>query len=203
MYQFAKPLAPQDSYHYLHIAQHWYDSNPANDQYNFIVFFPLYPILIRLITFNFNYINLSALIVSNISSVIALIYLFKLTKLDFDDGVAQKAILFLSIFPTAYFLSVIYTEGLFLALIIASLYYARREKWPLAGVLGFLAALTRLGGLLMMPVLIVEYLHQKSWNPKKIANLNLLWICLALGGFLDLLEHKLPSHRRRLQICDH
>ncbi len=184
MYQFAKPLAPHDSYHYLYLAQHWYDSNPAHDQYNFIVFFPLYPILIRLITFNFNYVNLSALIVSNISSVIALIYLFKLTKLDFDDGVALKAILFLSIFPTAYFLSVPYTEALFLALIIASLYYARREKWPLAGVLGFLAALTRLGGLLMMPVLLVEYLHQKSWNPRKIANLNLLWICLALGGFL-------------------
>jgi hypothetical protein len=184
MYQFAKPLAAQDSYHYLYIAQHWYDSNPADDQYNFIVFFPLYPIIVRLITFNFSYINLSALIVSNVSSVIALFYLFKLTKLDFDDGVAQKAILFLSIFPTAYFLSVPYTEGLFLALIIASLYYARREKWPLAGVLGFLAALTRLGGLLMMPVLLVEYLHQKSWKPRKIANLNLLWICLALGGFL-------------------
>jgi hypothetical protein len=106
MYQFAKPLAPQDSHHDLHIAQHWYDNDPTHDQYNFIVFFPLYPILIRLITFNFNYINLSALIVSNISSVIALIYLFKLTKIDFDDGIAQKAILFLSIFPTAY-LSVI------------------------------------------------------------------------------------------------
>ena len=184
MYQFAKPLAPQDSYHYLYLAQHGYDSNPAHDQYNFIVFFPLYPILVRLITFNFNYINLSALIVSNVSSVIALFYLFKLTKLDFNDGVAQKAILFLSIFPTAYFLSVPYTEGLFFALIIASLYYARREKWPLAGVLGFLAALTRLGGLLMMPVLLVEYLHQKNWKPRKIANLNLLWICLALGGFL-------------------
>ena len=188
MYQFAKPLASQDSYHYIYLAQYWYDSNPEHDQYNFIVFFPLYPILVRLITFNFSYINLSALIVSNVSSAIALLYLFKLTKLDFNDGVAQKAILFLSIFPTAYFLSVPYTEGLFLALIIVSLYYARQGKWPLSGVLGFLAALTRLGGLLMMPVLIVEYLHQKSWKPKKIANLNLLWICLALAGFLIYLN---------------
>ena len=184
MYEFAKPLAAQDTYHYFYIAQHWYDSNPADDQYNFIVFFPLYPLLIKLITFNYNYVNLSALIVSNVSSVIALFYLFKLTKLDFDDGVAQKAVLFLSIFPTAYFLSAPYTEGLFFALIIASLYYARLEKWPIAGVLSFLAALTRLGGLLMLPVLLVEYLHQKGWKPRKIVNLNLLWICLAAAGFL-------------------
>lgn len=184
MYEFAKPLAAQDSYHYLYIAHHWYDSNPSDDQYNFIVFFPLYPILVKLITFDFSYVNLSALIVSNASSVIALFYLFKLAKLDFDDGVAQKVVLFLSIFPTAYFMSVPYTEGLFLALTIACLYYARLGKWPLAGVLGFLAALTRLGGLLMMPVLLVECLHQKGWKPRKIVNLNLAWICLAFAGFL-------------------
>ena len=184
MYEFAKPLAAQDTYHYFYIAQHWYDSNPADDQYNFIVFFPLYPLLIKLITFNYNYVNLSALIVSNVSSAIALFYLFKLTKLDFSDGVAQKAVLFLSIFPTAYFLSVPYTEGLFFLLIIASLYYARLGKWPIAGVLSFLAALTRLGGLLMMPVLLVEYLHQTGWKPRKIINLNLMWIFLAIVGFL-------------------
>jgi hypothetical protein len=184
MYEFAKPLAAQDSYHYLYIAQHWYDSNPSDDQYNFIVFFPLYPILIKLITFDYSYVNLSALLISNVTSVIALFYLFKLTKLDFDDGVAQKAVLFLSIFPTAYFMSVPYTEGLFLALTIACLYYARLGKWPIAGTLGFLAALTRLGGLLMLPVLLVEYLHQKGWKPRKIMNFNLLWICLAFVGFL-------------------
>jgi hypothetical protein len=188
MYQFAKPLAPHDTYHYLYIAQHWYDGNPSDDQYNFIVFFPLYPVLVHLITFDFNYVNLSALIVSNVSSAIALFYLFKLAKLDFDDSGAQKAVLFLSIFPTAYFLSVPYTEGLFFALVIASLYYARLGKWPLAGTLGFFAALTRLGGLLMMPVLAVEYLHQKAWKLRKIFDINFLWICLAFLGFLVYLN---------------
>jgi hypothetical protein len=184
MYEFAKPLAPHDTYHYLYIAQYGYDGNSSDDQYNFIVFFPLYPALIHLITFDYSYVNLSALIVSNVSSAIALFYLFKLTKLDYDDGVAQKAVLFLSIFPTAYFLSIPYTEGLFFVLVIASLYYGRLGKWPLAGSLAFFAALTRLGGLLMLPVLLVEYLHQKGWKPRKIVNLNLLWIFFALAGFL-------------------
>jgi hypothetical protein len=115
-------------------------------------------------------------------------YLYKLTKLDFDDGVAQKAILFLSIFPTAYFLSAPYTEGLFFALVIASFYYARLSRWAASGFLAFLAALTRISGLLMLPVLLIELLHQKVWKPKKMLSVNLLWIFLVLAGFLVYLN---------------
>ena len=174
-----------DAPHYIDIARNWYVNQ--GDQQNFIVFFPLYPILIRLFTSNFSYVNLSALAVANVSSIFAFVYLFKLAKLDFDDGVAQKAVLFLSVFPTAYFLSAPYTEGLFFALIIASIYYARLSKWPLAGVLGLFAAVTRMAGLLLLPVLLVEYLHQKEWKPRKIGS-EVLWVSLALVGFLIYLN---------------
>jgi len=170
-----------DSPHYIDIAKNWYVNE--GDQRNFIVFFPLYPLLIRLTTFSFEYINLSALIVSNVSSILAAVYLFKLAKLDFNDDVAKRSVLYLSVFPTAYFLSAIYTEGLFFALVIASVYYARVKKWPLAGFLSLLAALTRLAGLVLLPTLIVEYFHQKGWRLKKV-DANLFWPCLALAGFL-------------------
>jgi hypothetical protein len=188
-HQFARPLAPQDGPHYLDIAKNWYTGDPTLDASNFIVFFPLFPLLIRLVAVDLSYSGLSAaaLIVSNVSSLIALAYLYKLAKLDFSDGVALKAVLFLSIFPTAYFLSAPYTEGLFFALTISSLYYARLNKWPLAGFLGFFAALTRLGGLLMLPILAVEYLHQRGWNIKRI-QLNVIWIFGALAGFLVYLN---------------
>jgi hypothetical protein len=188
-HQFARPLAPQDGPHYFDIAKNWYIGNPNIDASNFIVFFPLYPILIRAITLNLSYNSLSAsaLIISNVCSLIALIFLYKLAKLDFDDSVALKAVLFLSIFPTAYFLSAPYTEGLFFALVISSLYFARLSKWPMAGILGFLAALTRLGGLLMLPVLLVEYLHQKGWKWRRIG-LSSLWTFLTAAGFLIYLN---------------
>ena len=114
-----------------------------------------------------SYINLSALIVANVCSLIAFIYLYKLAKLEFGEGVAVKAVLFLSVFPTAYFLSAPYTEGLFFAVVIASIYYARLGKWEIAGLMSLFAALTRLAGLLLLPVLLVEYYHQKGWKPKK------------------------------------
>jgi Gpi18-like mannosyltransferase len=170
-----------DAPHYVDIAKNWYVN--TGDQANFIVFFPLYPILIHLFTFDYNYANLSALAISNVCSLIAFFYLYKLTKLEFDNKVATKAVIFLSIFPIAYFLSVPYTEGLFFALVIASIYYARLGKWQLAGAISMFAALTRLAGILLLPVLFVEYFHQKGWKPKK-TDLHVLWIFLALAGFL-------------------
>ncbi len=174
-----------DSPHYIDIAKNWYVNQ--GEQRIFLVFFPLYPILIRLSTVDFNYINLSALLISNISSIIGVIYLFKLAKLDFNDNIATKAVLYLSIFPTAYFLSAPYTEGLFFALIAASIYYARSAKWSLAGILSLFAALTRLAGLLLLPVLFVEYFHQKEWKLRRI-DLNALWLSVALIGFLIYLN---------------
>ncbi len=172
-----------DAPHYVDIARNWYVSDPTLDAYNFIVFFPLYPILIRLVTLDLNYINVSALIVSNVCSLLAFSYLYKLAKLEFNEDVAVKAVLFLSVFPTAYFLSSPYTEGLFFALVIASVYYTRLGKWHFAGSLSFFAALTRLFGLLLFPVLFVEYFHQRGWKPRKL-NPSVLWTFSALAGFL-------------------
>jgi 4-amino-4-deoxy-L-arabinose transferase-like glycosyltransferase len=171
-----------DAPHYVDIAKNWYESDPTLDAYNFIVFFPLYPILIRIFTISIDYINHSALIVSNICNMILFLYLYKLAKHEFNGNVAIKAVLFLSIFPTAYFFSAPYTESLFFALTIASFYYARRGKWSFAGTLSLLASLTRLAGLLLLPVLLIEYYHQKGWKPKK-TDLKLLWIFLAIAGF--------------------
>ena len=146
------------------------------------LFFPLYPVLIRLLTFDFSYMNLSALVVSNVCSLIAFLYLYKLAKIEFNESVALKTVLFLSVFPVVYFLSVSYTEGLFFALVITSIYYARLGNWEFAGLISLFAALTRIAGLLLLPVLLVEYFHQKGWKPTKIDH-RVLWLFLALAGF--------------------
>jgi Gpi18-like mannosyltransferase len=169
-----------DANTYLDIAKNGYIN--SGDQATYIVFFPLYPFLIRLFGFNLESLNFSALIISNVASLIGFFYLYKLAKLEFNNSVAAKAVLFLSVFPTAYFLSAPYTEALFFALIIPCLYYARIGKWYFAGILSFLAALTRIAGLILLPVLLVEYFHQRGWNPKNV-RLDVLWIFSALAGF--------------------
>ena len=169
-----------DASNYVTIAQNGY-VNTGNDA-NFIVFFPFYPLLIRLFTFSFDYASISALAIANVASLVAFFYLYKLSKLEFNEGAALKAVLFLSVFPTAYFLSAPYTEGLFFALIISCFYYARIGRWELAGLLSLLASLTRLAGLLLLPALIIEYYHQKRWRLCKTKK-DFIFVFSALTGF--------------------
>ncbi len=46
-------------------------------------------------------------------------------RLDLDDELASRAVWFLYIYPTAYFLHIGYTEALFLALTLATFLAAR------------------------------------------------------------------------------
>ena len=173
-----------DGPHYLYLAQYGYTNQ--GDPANFIVFFPLYPLIVRLFTPNFDYVSLSGMIVSAVLSLAAVVYLFKLVKLDYNDSIAKKAVLFLCVFPTAYFMSAPFTESLFLLLVIASLYYARNANWAAAGILGCLSALTRIGGLVLLPALLVEYFRQRyqgHWK-FKAPDPKILLLLLPAVGFL-------------------
>lgn len=157
-----------DTRHYLKIAQYGYSGIT-------IVFFPLYPFLIKVLTFVLQNYLLSALIVSNVAYIFAAYYLYKLVLLDFDKEDALRSVIYFSVFPTAYFLHAAYTESLFLALTIASFYYARKERWAVSGVIGMLAAMTRVTGIILLPVLLFEYLYQKQFKKENIRK-DILWI---------------------------
>jgi len=163
-----------DTRHYLTIAEHGYDSS-ADIKNNLIAFFPLYPYLTKALTLVFRNYMLSALIISNLAYAVAAYFLYELVKLDYDKEDAYRAVIYLSVFPTAYFLHAAYTESLFLALSIGSFYFARKKRWRLASVLGMFAATTRITGILLLPVLIVEYLSQKDYKLSKI-KIDFLWI---------------------------
>jgi hypothetical protein len=62
-----------DANTYLDIAKNGYIN--SGDQATYIVFFPLYPFLIRLFGFNLESLNFSALIISNVASLIGFFYL--------------------------------------------------------------------------------------------------------------------------------
>ena len=148
-----------------------------------IAFFPFYPILVRGFFFIVKNYELSSLIVSNISYIFSVFYLYKLVRLDFKQKSALLSIIYFSVFPTAYFLHAGYTEGLFLALTIASFYYARNSKWMLAGVLGMLASFTRITGIILFPSLIIEYFNQKKFKFKNIRK-EILWLAIIPLGLV-------------------
>jgi hypothetical protein len=124
-------------------------------------FFPLFPLLVRAVAWvtGGRYL-LAGFVVSNVALIAGLTVLFKLTREEFGELFARRTVLYLCLFPTAFFLFAPFSEPLFLALAVGALYAARHRSWPAAGLLGAGAAATRSIGILLCAVLAVEALHQ-------------------------------------------
>jgi MFS family permease len=132
-------------------------------------FYPLFPWLVRLVVYISKSYLAAGLIVSGIASVIAAILLRRLVRLDYPASVAMRSVWFFLIFPTAYFLHVGYSEGLFLALAFACILAARVERWWLAGVLGAFCWMTRGVGVVLVPALAVEA-TQQYWTKRRLCS---------------------------------
>ena len=164
-----------DTLHYLQVAQSGYATGPH------LVIYPVYPLLIRVVTFVTSDYFISALLVSTAGLTATVVLFRRLLQLDYSAEVAHRAIWFFLIFPTAYFLQVGYAEAPFLAFAIGAILAARRDRWWLAGVLGGLAAMTRANGVGLLPTLMVEAGHQ--WFRGRKLRWPWLWLALIPAGY--------------------
>lgn len=151
-----------------------------------VAFYPLYPLLMYLVGLPLDRdFALSGLIVSGLSYIAAMTGLYRLVNIDFDEETAWRTILYLSVFPTAFFLFAPFTESLFLALSVWSIYLARRGAWMATGVVGFLAGLARLQGCLLALALAWEAIRQ--WRAGR-GQLGLVYVgALPIGGIVTFL----------------
>lgn len=168
-----------DGPHYIDIAKIGYQT--SGDGANFIVFYPLYPALIKIMTFLTADFNLSSILISLICSFISSILLYELALIDFSKKVAMLSVWFLNIFPTSYFLQASYTESLFLSLSLLSIYFYRKQT-SLAGISGLFTSLTRINGLTLIPYYLSELFSQKV-NWKRLTSASIVSF-LTLSGFL-------------------
>ncbi|MDO8509876.1 MAG: hypothetical protein Q7S24_01915, partial [bacterium] len=130
-------------------------------------FFPLYPFLMRYLGIFCGGAYLAGLFISNLSLMISCWLLFKLLSLDFEYDTAERSVYYLLVFPVSFILSGVFTESLFLVLVLGVFYLSRTKHWWWAGVIGFLAALTRsVGVILVAPLLIEYYLQMKKGDGK-------------------------------------
>ena len=144
-----------DGSHYIYLAQHWYTA--VGDEANFIVFFPLYPLILKLIVLIFGNAQISSILTSIILFLLGLYFFYKLVAIDYSQRVAAYATIAITIFPTSYFFNSPYTESLFLLFFSITMYAARKEKWILSGIFSGLATITRPFGFLILPAVLIEW----------------------------------------------
>jgi hypothetical protein len=162
------PARRWDSGWFLSIAQSGYDVPQPRTS-----FFPLYPLLIRVIGEPIDAVGLvdphafelAGVLVSLVAFLVALYLLHRLTDVELGPQAADNAVALLALFPTAFFFSAIYSESLFLALTVGCVYSARMGWWWRAAVVGALASATRAQGVLLLLPLAIMLLH----GPKRRA----------------------------------
>src|SRR5438132_1071276 len=81
-----------------------------------------------------------------LAAVLALAVFYRLAAFDVGKDVASRSVIYLGLFPTAFFLYSAFTESLFLALAIGAFWLGRQGRWPLAALLAFLCGLTKVQG---------------------------------------------------------
>lgn len=146
-----------DSAHYINIAKDGYVAFQS-------AFFPLYPVLIRILGgphASDNTLALVGILISNIAFAGSLWLLFLLTRDEWGEKIARRAVWIEAFFPATAFGAAVYTESLFLFLSLAFFWMARQKRWFLSGIFGFLVGMTRNSG----PILCLALLFDRPKEP--------------------------------------
>ena len=164
-HEVANLLARWDTFFYYTIATDGYSWDPSVFRHYNVVFFPLYPLLMRWGGIALGGHPLVAgLIVSLTAFAGALTLLYRLARLELGDDHAWRVILLMSTFPYALYFSAVYTESLFLLLSVGAFYAMRRGRLGWTAVCGLLAGLTRPNGFwLALPLALLAI--QRSMGP--------------------------------------
>lgn len=165
------PWAHWDGVWFIKIATSGYASGGGST-----AFFPLLPSLLRYggILFGGNLV-ITGIVISLACYGVSLWLLHRLVRFDFDEEVASRAVVYLSLAPFTFFFQAVYTESLFLLLSLACFVFAREGRFRLAGVMGLLAVLTRSTGVLLLIPMAYYYYERRGWQLRRtdshVANL--------------------------------
>jgi len=173
-----------DAPHYLDLADSWYKS--TGDDAFWIVFLPLFPILVAVADFIpfFSILN-SGFLIAAICALASSVVFYKLLRLDENTIVSRFSVLSLFVFPTSFFLFLPYPESVFLLLILLSFLNLRKGNFLIGSVFAMLATATKIAGLALIPVIFTELIlhHVKFQKKAKFINAFLV-LNLPILGFL-------------------
>ncbi len=183
-----------DSEFYLAIADTGYDSNQVraiSGQFNWFgkqiyckaetdrdclslssAFFPVYPLLIKLLSFplrilpltQIGNLTLAAVMVSMLGALAAMLSLFYMSRSFLGDDGGVRAAFYLLIFPSGFFLAQVYSEGTFIGVTFAALAFLTLRKWWWAALFAAIAVWTRPGGAILVLPMVMVWLIDRTWK---------------------------------------
>src|SRR5262245_3965494 len=164
---------------YLSIAErgYWYDPQGPSS----VAFFPLLPLLMRgLGALTGNY-AAAGLLIANLAALAAVLALWRWVSTEAGPAAAERAALWLLVYPFSFYFHSIYAESLFFLLVTLTLHASARGQRLAAGLCAGLAAVTRPMGVLLAPALAWG-LWQERRAGRRICPRDVIAVLLPVAG---------------------
>jgi hypothetical protein len=160
-----------DTLWYLRIARHGYDQPVA------VIFYPLYPAMIRVASVALPSI-VTALLISTAGAFFFFWGMLRMAGAELSPRGRFRMLALIAVWPASFILFAGYAESLTAALIVWAVVFARDNCWGLASICGFLAGLARPSGVLVaVPLLVL------AWRSHRAASLSVLLTPLGTLGY--------------------
>jgi hypothetical protein len=181
---FWDTFARFDSGWYFNIARYgyeWVEGGRSN-----LAFFPLYPMLMRYVALGLgggrSRVYMAGILISWTTFIAAMIVLHRLARVELEDEeAALRTVLYVAVFPFAFFFGVVYTESLFLLLSVTAFYGFRTQRWALGAVAGALVTATRANGLFLVPALALVAWRETRGDRAATLRASLALVCTLTG----------------------
>jgi hypothetical protein len=160
-----------DTLWFLRIAEHGYDRPMA------VIFYPLYPAAIRLVSVLIPA-TAAALLISTVAAFFCFWGLLRLTESELPAQGRIGTLLVVAAWPTSFVLFAGYAESLTLALIVWAVFFAREGRWRLATLCGIMAGVSRPSGTLVAVPLFVL-----AWRSRRTRSLLVVLSPMGLLGY--------------------
>lgn len=157
----ATHFATWDGAHYLFLSEEGYQRGSAS-----CAFYPLWPYLIRAgswLTFGNHFI--AGILLANVLSLAAVLVFHYFVERHHGRSTANGSAALLLVYPGAIFFSFIYTESLFLLLVVLFFLCLFQERYVWVAVIGFFLPLTKAVGVFcIFPLLLQLWLQRARWR---------------------------------------
>ncbi|HTT28187.1 MAG TPA: mannosyltransferase family protein [Solirubrobacteraceae bacterium] len=180
---FTHELSQWDGLWYRMLADHGYPTHVMHVQ-STLGFFPLYPLVVWAVSHAFvapiaHYRILSTtiagVIVSGIGGVITTVLVQRLAAGWWGERTGRKAVLIFCLFPGSVVFSMVYAEGVMLALVAGCILALQKRRWVLAGALAAFATATEPEAIVLVVVCVVSALlelrRRGLTNPEALKSL--------------------------------
>src|SRR5687768_13694155 len=148
-------FARYDSGWYAGIASGGYTY--VNGERSNLAFFPLYPLSMGVLGRSFGGAQedfyFAGIAISWVSFAIAVALLYRLARIDLPHEAAARAAIYATIFPSAYFFGVVYSEALFFMTLVGAALAIRTRRWTIAAIAAAAMTATRVNGVMFLPAL--------------------------------------------------